>query len=204
MKLRRNQNQLDLTGKQRLVKAIKEMKSRGVYDWYVYWHFQAIGDALPAGAGKPSFVNMGPAFLPWHRYFLHQFEIDLQEADRRLGFDGDLTIPYWDWTQDNEPKANFNPLWNDRFMGPNGDRTDGRVKTGPFATNVPTGNWPLTIREQPGEDGTQLDSKYLERRFGAIVPDLPTLQDISVALQLQLYDCPPWDVRSPGNRSFRN
>ena len=40
-------------------------------------------------------IHWGPAFLPWHRYYLHKFELFLQDA-----VDEELTIPYWDPTRD--------------------------------------------------------------------------------------------------------
>lgn len=40
-------------------------------------------------------IHWGPAFLPWHRYFLLKFEQTLQND-----IDKDLTIPYWDPTRE--------------------------------------------------------------------------------------------------------
>lgn len=34
----------------------------------------------------------------WHRAFLIRFEEALKEADKALGNDGTLGLPYWDWT----------------------------------------------------------------------------------------------------------
>ena len=51
-------------------------------------------------------VHFCPAFLPWHREFLRQFELDLQSVNPRV------TIPYWDFTVDNSPKSS---LWSDKL-----------------------------------------------------------------------------------------
>ena len=38
-------------------------------------------------------IHWSPSFLPWHRDFLRQIEIQLQ------AFDSQITLPYWDWTR---------------------------------------------------------------------------------------------------------
>uniref|UniRef100_A0AC34QTV2 Tyrosinase copper-binding domain-containing protein n=1 Tax=Panagrolaimus sp. JU765 TaxID=591449 RepID=A0AC34QTV2_9BILA len=75
-------------------------------------------------------AHWGPAFLPWHREFLRQFEVALQREVPGIA------LPYWDSTLDNGlPDASDSVLWTDELMG-NGN---GFVKTGPFRdwnTNV--------------------------------------------------------------------
>jgi hypothetical protein len=36
-------------------------------------------------------------FPVWHRAYMLEFEKVLQEADRKLGGDGKIGLPYWDW-----------------------------------------------------------------------------------------------------------
>jgi peptidoglycan hydrolase-like protein with peptidoglycan-binding domain len=38
------------------------------------------------------------SFPAWHRGYLLEMELALQAADRELGGDGRLALPYWDWT----------------------------------------------------------------------------------------------------------
>ena len=38
-------------------------------------------------------------FPAWHRAYLKEFETALQRADVRLGGDGNIGLPYWDWTE---------------------------------------------------------------------------------------------------------
>uniref|UniRef100_A0A7E4W5S9 Tyrosinase_Cu-bd domain-containing protein n=1 Tax=Panagrellus redivivus TaxID=6233 RepID=A0A7E4W5S9_PANRE len=75
-------------------------------------------------------AHWGPAFLPWHREFLRQFELALQREVPGVA------LPYWDSTLDNGlPDPSDSILWTDNLMG-NGN---GFVKTGPFRdwdTNV--------------------------------------------------------------------
>ncbi len=55
-------------------------------------------------------AHRGPAFLPWHREYLHRFESELRKID------ASVTIPYWDWTD----HAGTEALFRDEFMGPTG------------------------------------------------------------------------------------
>ncbi|CAI4231940.1 unnamed protein product [Auanema sp. JU1783] len=75
-------------------------------------------------------AHWGAAFLPWHREFLRQFEIALQQEVPSV------TLPYWDSTLDEGlPDAADSVLFTDELLG-NGN---GYVKTGPFKdwdTNV--------------------------------------------------------------------
>uniref|UniRef100_A0A915PAR4 Tyrosinase copper-binding domain-containing protein n=1 Tax=Meloidogyne floridensis TaxID=298350 RepID=A0A915PAR4_9BILA len=76
-------------------------------------------------------AHWGPAFLPWHREFLRQFEITLQNEQPEL-----IGIPFWDSTLDHGlPDPSDSILWSEELMG-NGN---GFVKNGPFKdwnTNV--------------------------------------------------------------------
>jgi tyrosinase len=74
-------------------------------------------------------------FLPWHRYFIHVYELALRQE---CGYTGHLA--YWDWTLDWKDPAK-SPIWDPEtgFGGdgnPSGNETvfSGRcVMDGPFA-----------------------------------------------------------------------
>ena len=55
-------------------------------------------------------IHNGPAFLPWHRYFLLELEHRLQIIDSRV------FIPYWDWTQADSRTLEAEP-WLSFFGG---------------------------------------------------------------------------------------
>ena len=67
---------------------------------------------------------MRPAFLPWHRQFILDFENDMRKADAALtGKTSDLSLPYWNWINFRS-RANFlfwGVLWSEDFMGWDGD-----------------------------------------------------------------------------------
>ncbi|VDM62936.1 unnamed protein product [Angiostrongylus costaricensis] len=75
-------------------------------------------------------AHWGPAFLPWHREFLRQFEVALQREMPSV------SLPYWDSTLDEGlPDPSDSVMWSDELLG-NGN---GYVKTGPFQ------NWDTNV-----------------------------------------------------------
>lgn len=202
MGVRRDQKLLSGPERQRFVAAVKQMKATGVYDQYVQWHIDAMGNMTP---NDPNYAHQGPAFLPWHRQLILLFEQDLEAADQSLGQDGTITLPYWDWTSETSPDPASNPLWADDFLGADGDPQDGqRVKSGPFATNTTPGeeNWVLNVHDPMDNDPVN----FLQRAFGQIpeASTLPTAQQLNNALGIEIYDSAPWDMAVPGRKSFRN
>jgi hypothetical protein len=137
---------------------------------------------------SPFEVNFGHggsgsySFLSWHRYFLYQFEKQLQS------YVPGVMLPYWDWT---DPA----PIMTDTFLGPNGT-VNNEVRSGYFAPNAPgtPGNsmtvppawWP------PGLTGWLLPSFFgtgqgtLKRHLG-LLTQLPTATDRHDALAMSTY-----------------
>ena len=131
------------------------------YDDYVWIHH----DVMMSGGG-----HQEPSFLPWHREFLRQIEIDLRAASLLTTKPNpNLTLPYWNWTKDQTSLDPGYPFTT-AFLGGDGSP----VTTGDFAHS--TGNWNLRIEETssgtlfaPGHDGS------LARAFGINVASLPTV-----------------------------
>ncbi|MEM6252562.1 MAG: tyrosinase family protein [Cyanobacteria bacterium P01_D01_bin.156] len=108
-----------------------------LYEQFVVQHILTMGFRQSLGATGPARGNPAhsyPAFLPWHRQFLLDFEQALQTVDESI------TIPYWDWT---DPDA-LNVMLQEDFLGTSGQGTfvevpehgrfeGGEVKTSPFA-----------------------------------------------------------------------
>jgi len=133
------------------------------------------------------FVNFGHggtgaySFLSWHRFFLFQFEQELQS------YVPGVMLPYWDWT-------NPSSVMTDTFLGPNGT-VNSEVRSGYFASTAPgtpgnptpaPGWWPGTLT------GWQLHSAFgtgagpLRRGLGPI-SGLPTVTDVRQTLAKSTY-----------------
>ncbi|KAH8881179.1 Di-copper centre-containing protein [Thozetella sp. PMI_491] len=91
-----------------------------------------------------------PSFLPWHRWFIHEFERTLQDE---CGYEGQL--PYWDWTVDWQDLAGSSIWDNELGFGSQDDRKVGvsvpgetageKCVSGPFK-DVKLLHFNLTVR----------------------------------------------------------
>jgi tyrosinase len=188
----------DLTAAEKtaFVNALLELKERGEYDKYVHWHHHVMVPTVlphePKDATYRNGAHRGPAFLPWHREFLLQLETELRSID------GSVAIPYWDWTQDAAlPDPTTASIWADDFIGGSGLESDEkRVQSGPFDHRA--GRWAV-----PPLPGDLLPGPGLKRQFGAMLPTLPTADDLRLAMDEAFYDTPDYD-RSPYTFGFRN
>jgi tyrosinase len=205
---RRNLISLSPTEKARFTNAVKELKktkpgkrvnSPNKYNDFVLWHNDAADKATPLGQEQRYVGHGGPAFLPWHRYFIRRFELDLQSIiiEKTLPYAG-ITLPYWNWAEDSSKKWEDMAVWQDDFMGGNGNnRNNYIVDTGPFKD----GDWTII-----GNDGK--DDDPLTRNFG-LKPDrpsvLPTPTQVLSALAVPRYDSREWDStdNTPSEASFR-
>ncbi len=193
MGCRKNQALLTSNERKAFVNAVLKLKNEtpsqmglaSRYDDYVQVHM----NSMKPGAG---WAHQAPAFLPWHREYLRHFELDLQKIDPTV------TIPYWDWTVDQNPALATSPFTND-FMGGDGDPGPGKdrkVTTGLFAEA--SGKWHLNvITGTPGDNKT-----YLRREFGVNAATLPSPTQLGVALGKTVYDVSPWSTGSTDG--FRN
>ena len=99
-------------------------------------------------------------FLPWHRWFILQYENLLQQIDCRV------TVPYWDWSLVGGSPFSSS-VWstgNDGFGG-NGGPGGSCVSTGPFRQGV----WSLPASAGGG---------CLKRDFRGTAPDEIAVQNL--------------------------
>ncbi|VDM47319.1 unnamed protein product [Toxocara canis] len=113
-------------------------------------------------------AHWGPAFLPWHREYLRQFEVAMQKEVPGV------SLPYWDSTLDHGlPDPSDSVMWMDSMLG-NGDRLclsaysgNGYVKTGAFAnwnTNTFMPMSPVPVHSLYRSTGGQMQDRLLSVR----------------------------------------
>lgn len=210
MVIRKNIKSLTDNQKQNFVKAILKLKEAqsqlhvydndaNRYDDYVETYlisFHSISRTSPNSDPNwyPGWGHNGPAFFPWHRSFLLQFEKDLQKVSN----DPDIAIPYWDWT-DKVPDAS--PFTED-FMGGDGVGKQGEVLNGPFAYDGPN-NWTLKITHSSHKQEAPVSMNFLRRQLGnGKASHLPKSGEVEKILKIVEYDKSPWKLttRSKGFR----
>lgn len=131
-------------------------------------------------------AHVNSMFLPWHRVFLRLFELDLQHADRQLGNDGKIALPFWDWVKDGS-SSSF--IWDKKMMGANSGVADAN------SDHFSQGNgWPVF----PPAAG-----RSLVRDYDTSDAAIPTKADVDHALSLDSYDGDDFS-RSTTVDSFRN
>jgi tyrosinase len=149
-----------------------------MYDVFIFWHHQSMMLMTPPGQADRNAAHSGPAFLPWHRYFLITLEGFLQQAVNDTNF----RIPYWDWNTDADlPNPSTSPIWNidnlGQFVG-----ASWRVR---LAMNAATGN-------------LQIVNRSLQRNLGGSGA-LPTREQVRAAVRDQaVYDQTPFNSSSAG------
>jgi tyrosinase len=162
----------------------KAFGAKNYYDLFVLWHRNVFR--------CPNYTaHMSPTFLPWHRYYLQQFELALSRAAGKP-----IALPYWSWPD----RASTQAVFRDDFMGGNGvAKEGGAVRTGPFRK----GRWRFTVVDPKVVDPVGL--RYLTRNFGTLlVKSLPPRADVQRALAAPDYDVAPFNDEPSPFRSFRN
>ncbi|MEM9272771.1 MAG: tyrosinase family protein [Cyanobacteria bacterium P01_F01_bin.143] len=119
--LRKNVVDLTAAEKEAFVNAVNTLQNTfpqgselSIYEQFVLEHIFTMGFYSGSGSQGEMKVNPAhamPAFLPWHRQFLYEFEQALQKIDPSV------TIPYWDWT---DPQA-LAIILQDDFLGSTGE-----------------------------------------------------------------------------------
>jgi tyrosinase len=168
------------------------------YDLFVIWHHVAMNTFTPPSQMDRNAAHLGPVFLPWHRFMLILYELQLQ----RILNEPDFGLPYWDWAADGELSASqqaASPIWADQCMGGQGSP----VVSGPFAFNAADPNsWRVQVATNVNGVLISTD-RGLRRAFGAVpnASTLPRKAQVAAALNLSTYDAAPWNAASSG---FRN
>ena len=203
MNVRKNIYRLTARELSELQEALNGLKADGEYDDFTRRRHHAMMEAtlLPGESGGANLRNAahrGPAFLPWHRYFLRELEVLLQV--RKPG----MMLPYWDWAAEADDPFGA-PLWNTDpgegliYMGGDGTGPGGVVTTGPFA------HWTSLIADPSGGFVPRAGIVREFARVGLGTPIFPTARqvlDVVAGMPPYDYDTPPWHLESVD--SFRN
>jgi len=137
----------------------------------------------PPGQNNRNAAHSGPAFLPWHRYFLLRLELFLQSALE----DENFRLPYWDFSVDAglvDPSSSA--LWEESLLG--------RFENASL--------WPVRISMSPSSGNLERVSRGLRRRLGES-GFLPSTEAVRSAVRdHDHYDAPPFNTASL--TGFRN
>lgn len=151
-------------------------------------------------SGDRDYAHAGPAFLPWHRYFMLKWE---SEFVANIVKEPDFAIPYWDWRQ-----TNTCDVCTDRLFGAK------NLSLPQFIRNASVFSAWKTICTKTGEDDYQLVGMQCDgtpeapllRNYGeyddALSSGLPSSADVWTSLRFSRYETPPFNKSSNG--SFRN
>lgn len=175
---RRNIYSLSPDEVQRLVNAINTMRNTGEYQDFVDRHFQTMMTETPPNdpTTDRNVAHRGPAFLPWHRAYIYEFE------ERLRAIDPSITLPYWPFEQ--ETPGTLPRVFSAGYFGGDGNRTQNdRVTDGPFAS------WNIVRRiARDTESGqTRLPSNTdVTSLFGNTVYSAPAYNEQSVGFVTQM------------------
>lgn len=147
-----------------------------MYDVFVFWHHQSMMMMTPPGQNDRNAAHSGPAFLPWHRYFLITLEGFLQQAVN----DTDFRIPYWDWSADAElPNPTTSAVWDSEHLG-----------------QFVGAGWPVRLAMDGSTGNLTRVDRRLERNLGAR-GELPSRDAVRGVLRDQtFYDQTPFGSSS--------
>lgn len=166
------------------------------WDLFVVWHHVAMMTMTPVTQNSRNAAHRGPVFLPWHRFMLHQLELNFQRVLQNNTFG----LPYWDWAQDGElppSQQPSSPLFGPNAMGGSGSP----ISTGPFVF-APANPNSFRVRIVANSSGQLVQtSRGLRRALGAGASGLPRKADTTNVITRTPYDASPWTVSSA---SFRN
>lgn len=149
-----------------------------MYDVLVFWHHQSMMLMTPPDQTDRNAAHSGPAFLPWHRYFLITLEGFLRQALQDEAF----RIPYWDWNADAElVNPNTSPVWN-------------RESLGQFVG----ASWRVRLEMDPTSGSLRMVDRQLQRSLGA-AGTLPTRDQVRAVIRDHAtYDQTPFNSSSAG------
>jgi hypothetical protein len=140
-------------------------------------------------------AHNNPSFLPWHRVFLRLFEMDLQFADKELGNNGKIALPYWNFVAERYDEASATSVWHkDNFggfsevkiggTGPDKDELIGKVTGAHFSE----GKWQVFAPLLPAPNNKTFLIRRTPARQGAVA--FPTKLAIETVMAMPEFRSP--------------
>ena len=110
----------ELTAYQHAIKVVKDRSKADPNDPKGYDYWAALHDSYDESIHSGC-AHFSEKFFPWHRRYLYDFELVLQQSDPSIT--ANVMIPYWDWTRPPTQGAHFprafeqpgSPLFDTRF-----------------------------------------------------------------------------------------
>lgn len=167
MAVRRNVLSLDAGERSNLLAGLKKLQSINRYNYFIRVHARATEWKSLNGTTLNA-AHMGPAFLPWHRKFI----LDFENALRKNMNNPEFGLPYYDWT---DGLGAASPVWGNDLMGGAGSPV-----TGPFAP----ASWQTV-------DSHIKPTAGLNRFLGGEA-SLPTRADVHRLMYRREYDAVPY------------
>jgi hypothetical protein len=110
----------------------------------------AYDDLVSAHKTFTHLIHYTAQFLPWHRYYIREYERALQEIDPLV------TLPYWNWAAESQAPE-LSTVWAPERFGGNGVAPDYFVGDGPFADWRPLLDVPHRLRRR-WDEGDRISS----------------------------------------------
>lgn len=151
MYCRKNFTDLTVDELDRLADALNELFDDGMIEHHAHHHEEYFSNG----------IHRGPAFLPWHRHMLLQFEQSLRMIDARI------TLPYWDWTRADSRDLDVEP-WESFFGGR--DNTGGRFDHWTYTRAAAASGSLPTLDDVINELQAATYTDFRAMEFGSHVP----------------------------------
>ncbi|XP_069496669.1 tyrosinase-like [Ambystoma mexicanum] len=168
-----------------------------VYDVFAWAHYYSFQPLLQNDEFNltTNFAHEGPAFPPWHRWYLLFLEREMQILTK----DPDFFIPYYDWSRDNSTCT----ICTNPIMGAS-DSQGVLTSSSYFASwkSICSGFNYIDKYCPVAEEPCRMEP--LHRNPGADPSNnrLSSFQDVEDALKWKDFDTPPFNISA--KRSFRN
>ena len=105
-------------------------------------------------------------FLPWHRAYLHTFELYLQDAHH----DSTISVPWWDWTSTRSRAEGIPPAFSDQYVNES-------IPNPLYSFHVELPDW-VNLDDFTSQTGCPKTKSYDTHREAGQPASLPTPKEV--------------------------